>query len=122
MIPRYELRGHFYTIKELSELSGIQPATLRDRLRRGYSLEQAVRPTATVESVEQFCEASWWEDWIGMSINDLHTIYWKWCISNGYTAIQKQPFSRQLMKLYPQLKTVPTNDGSRCYRIIRMRG
>ena len=39
----YEYEGQVYTINGLSELSGIQPATLRDRLRRGYSLEQAIR-------------------------------------------------------------------------------
>ena len=40
-MPKLEFRGQQYTIKELSELSGIQPDTLSDRLRRGYSVEQA---------------------------------------------------------------------------------
>ena len=122
MTRNLEFRGKFYTIKELSELSGIAPATLRDRLRRGYSVEQAVRPTATAESVEQFSEASWWEDWIAMPINDLHTIYWKWCVSNGYTPLPKQPFSRHVMSLHPQLKTVPSRVGGVYQRIIRVRG
>ena len=119
---RYEFRGKLHTIKELSELSGIAPATLRDRLRRGYSVEQAVRPAIVNESVEHFCEASWWEDWIGMPISDLHTIYWKWCISNGYTALQTQPFSRNLMQMNPQLKTVPTYQLGKYSRVIRVRG
>lgn len=120
-MAKHEFRGKFYTIKELSELSGIAPATLRDRLRRGYSVEQAVRPVVTCDSVEQFSEASWWEDWIGMPISDLHTIYWKWCVQNGYTPIQKQSFSRHLLQLYPNLKTVPTRTVNGYCRIIRER-
>lgn len=122
MLRQHEYRGKFYTTQELSDLSGIAPATLRDRLRRGYSVEQAVKPTATNESVEHFGEASWWEDWLGVSINALHKIYWKWCVSHGYTPLSKQPFSRQLMQLYPQLKTVPTKQGGSYHRVIRLRG
>lgn len=121
-MAKYCLNGKWYTTAELSELSGIAPHTLRDRLRRGYSIEQAVRPALTDISVEQFSEASWWEDWLGMSINDIHTIYWKWCISHEYTPLPKQSFSRHLMHLYPQLKSTPnrTNEGS--MRVIRLRG
>ena len=121
MIPRYEFRGRFYTTQELSELSGVAPATIRDRLRRGYSVEQAVRPALTAESVEQFSEASWWEDWLGMSVNALHEIYWKWCVSHDYTPLGKQPFSRHLLHLYPQLKTVPSRVDGRCQRVIRLK-
>lgn len=120
-MAKHEFRGKLYTTKELSELSGIASATLRDRLRRGYSVEQAIRPVAVAESVEQFNEASWWEDWVGLSINELHTIYWKWCISHGYTPSTKQGFSRQIMSMYPMLKIVPTKRGEVCQRIIRMR-
>lgn len=120
-MAKHEFRGKLYTINELSELSGIAPATLRDRIRRGYTVEKAVRPVVTAESVEQFGEASWWEDWIGMSINDLYTIYWKWSIAHGYSTLSKQPFSRHLMQLYPQLKTVPTYQDGKYQRIIRLR-
>ena len=121
-MPTWEFRGQPYTIKELSELSGIQPATLRDRLRRGYSVEQAVRPVITDESVEQFAEASYYLDWIGMPINNLHEIYWRWSVSHGYKQIKKQGFSRHLLKLYPQLKTVPNRINDKCQRVIRLRG
>ena len=121
-MSKYEFRGKLYTIRELSELSGIAPATIRDRLRRGYPVEQAARPVATNESVEQFSEASWWEDWVAMSISDLHAIYWKWCVSNGYTPLPKQPFSRQLLRLYPQLRTIPIYQGGKYQRVIRLRG
>ena len=121
MTPRYELNGTWYTIVELSEKSGIAQHTLRDRLRRGYSIEEAIKVLPILDSVKEFCESSWFEDWIGMSVNDLHEIFWKWCISNGYTPITKQGFSRQLFTIYPNLKTVPTKRGNKTERVIRKR-
>ena len=120
-MAKYEFRGSWYTTKELSEISGIAPATIRDRLRRGYSVEEAIKIAATKDSIVEFTQASWWEDWIGMPISDLHKIYWKWCVSNGYTPLHIQGFSRQLMSMYPNLKTVPITKDGKCYRVIRKR-
>jgi hypothetical protein len=120
-MKQYNYNGNWYTVKQLSELSGIAPATIRDRLRRGYPVEQAVKITATNESVERFSEASWWEDWVGMSISDLHKIYWKWSVSNGYTPLPIQGFSRHLFQLHPNLKTVPIRIADKCHRMIRLR-
>ena len=121
-MARYELNGKWYTPNELSEICGIPAHTIRDRLRRGYPVEEAVKVIATQNSVREFAESSWYEDWIGMSINDLHEIYWKWCVSHEYTPVSKQGFSRQLLGMYPMLKTVPTKKGDKCFRIIRLRG
>ena len=118
---RYPYRGQVMTIQELSDMSGVRPHTLRDRLRRGFTVEQAVRPVPVHESVEHFCEASYWKDWLGSSIDEVYGIYWKWCISNGYKATTKQGFGRQMKSIYPQLKTVPTAKGDGCKRIIRVR-
>lgn len=118
---RYEYKGSWYTPNELSNMSGIAAHTIRDRLRRGYTVEEAVKLSPVHECVKAFCDASWYEDWFGMSINDLYEIFWKWCISNGYEPIQKQGFSRQLFTIYPQLKTVPTKDGDKSLRVIRER-
>ena len=120
-MSKYEFKGNWYTPKELEEITGIKAHTIRDRLRRGYSIEEAIKVTAIQESVREFCEASLWEDWIGMPMSDLFEIYWRWCIQNGYTAIQLQGFSRHLLSMYPMLKTVPTKKGNKCQRIIRMR-
>lgn len=120
-MAKHFYRGHWYTAKELADKSGIPAHTVRDRLRRGFSVEEAVKPIATHDSIKEFRDSSWYEDWIGMSISDLHAIYWKWCIRKGYTPISKQGFSRQLLSFYPMLKTVPTKKGDRCYRIIRLR-
>lgn len=118
---RFNYRGELLTVNELSEMSGIAPATIRDRLRRGYPIEEAVKIVATQESIKAFSEASYWHDWIGMSASDLYKIYWKWCIGNGYTASTQTAFGRQIMQMYPNLKTVPTTVGDKSYRIIRER-
>ena len=121
-MARYEFNDAWYTPNELSEMSGIAAHTIRDRLRRGYSVGEAVKPTAVHESVKEFGEASYYMDWVGLSMNDLHQIYWKWSISNGYSPLHIQGFSRQIMSMYPMLKTVPTKRGDKFYRIIRLRG
>ena len=118
---RYAYRDQMLTVKELSEMSGVAPHTLRDRLRRGYSVEQAVRPSPIHESVEQFCEVSFYPDWVGQSIDELYQIYWRWCMKAEYKPTTKQGFSRQVATIYPQLKTIPTSNRSGCKRIIRMR-
>ena len=118
---RYEIKGQWYTVKELSEMSGLLQHTIRDRIRRGYSVEQAISTIPTNDTVKEFCDASHWKDWVGMSISELYEIYWKWCVSgNGYTPISKQGFSRHLMQMYP-IKTVPTKSGETYSRIIRVR-
>ena len=120
---RYELNGSWYTPNELSEISGIAAHTIRDRLRRGFSVEEAVKVIPIQESVKAFSEASWYEDWVGMSVNDLYEIYFRWCISEGYEYIEvsKQGFSRQLFSMYPNLKIVPSKRKNKCERIIRKR-
>lgn len=121
-MERYEYKGNWYTVNELSELSGINQATIRARLRRGYSVDGAIKITPIMESVERFSEASWWEDWVGMSTSDLYKIYWKWCISRGYTTFQIvkiQTFSKQIFQLYPNLKTIPTKRDNKSFRVIR---
>ena len=121
-MKHYELKGSWYTIDDLSEMSGIPSHTLRDRLRRGYSVDEAVKVVPTHDSVKAFCDASLYTDWIGIPMEELHRTYWKWCLQNGFSPITKQGLSRQIMNLYPMLKTIPTKRGDRCYRIIRLRG
>lgn len=117
----YEYKGQSYTVNQLSEISGIAPHTLRDRFRRGYTVEQAIKPQPVNDSVREFCEASYYKDWIGMSTSYLYKIYWKWCVSEGYTPLQLKGFTRQIMSMYPNLKTVPTRKKTECCRIIRER-
>ena len=117
-MKQYELDGSLWTINELSECHGISPPTLRDRLRRGYTVEEAVKESPLNESVTEFCEASYWKDWIGMLISDLYSIYWKWCIGQGYTPLSNIAFSQQLFRIYPQLKTIPMK-GKRYIRLRR---
>lgn len=116
----YYYQNHWYSMKDLSKLSGISENTIRCRLRRGYTLEQSLQDRLVDESVVMFNDASWYEDWIGMSTLSLYEIYWEWCVSNGYTPITQVCFTRQIMQMYPNLKTVPTKSKDGCsYRMIR---
>lgn len=119
---KVEYNNQIYTIPELSELSGIAPATIRERLRKGYSVEESLRDNPLHDSVKEFNEASWYEDWIGMSTSYLYEIYWNWCVSAGYTPVSQTSFVREILSIYPNLKCVPTRhkDGT-CNRIIRER-
>jgi hypothetical protein len=115
-------KNNTYHINDLSDMSGIPSATIRDRLRRGYTIEDAIAPNPTFKSVREFCEVSWYEDWIGISTAQLYNIYWEWCIRNGYSPIQSKGFTRQVMKLYPNLKVVPMKDkDGKYHRMIRVR-
>ena len=118
---KLEYKGEIYTIAELSVMSGIDAATLRDRLRRGYTVDEAVQIVPTVESVNEFCEASWYKDWIGMSSTYLYEIYWKWCISNGYNPVTQRGFTRHILKLNANLKLVVTHTDAGCVRLYRER-
>ena len=118
---KYEYRDTEFTIKELSEMSGIPAPTIRARLRSGYSLEEALQPIPLDEGVAAFAESSWWEDWLGKTVEEVHKTYWRWCVSNGYRPFAKIPFMKQVLSIYPQLYTVPnrTHDGNK--RVIRKR-
>ena len=87
---RYVYKDRMWTVNELSDISGIAPATIRDRLRRGYTVDEAIQITPTIESVKEFTHASWWKDWIGMETVYLQKIYWNWCIEEGYEPINQQ--------------------------------
>ena len=108
-------------MKQLSEMSGIPPHTIRDRMRRGFTIGEAVKEIPVQESVKEFSEDSYYMDWVGMTVEEVHTNYWQYCLKFGYQPLQKQGFSRQLLSMYPMLKTVPTKCGDRYYRIIRLK-
>lgn len=119
---KYPLKDALYSIQDLSRMSGIEEHTIRDRLRRGYSVEAAIKHELVHESVEEFNHASWYGDWIGLPTTHLYEIYWKWCMANGFTPLSQISFTRQIMRMYPNLKVVPTRDREgNCMRIIRER-
>jgi len=117
----YSYNGKMMDINQLSELSGIAPHTIRDRLRRGYSIEEAVKQQPLLESVKEYCNSSWYEDWIGKSISEVYQDYWRWCDTNGFEPTNKQHFSRQIATIYPMLYTVANLRGNTYNRYIRLR-
>lgn len=121
-----KINGYFYqnrlmTIKELSQLSGVSEVNLRYRLRHGYTVEKAIEADAVRDTVTDFCEASDWHDWLGLSTDTVYETYWKWCLRNELPPLDKQTFMMQMLKSHSELKTVPTKRGGTCKRIIRLR-
>ena len=117
---KYEYKGVEYTINELSELSGIKPATIRHRLRSGYDLTNALKEKPIHTSVELFSEASWWMDWEGKTIEELYRIYCKWCDKHCYRTVQKQTSGKELQMLFP-IYTVPGFYKGIYTRVIRFK-
>lgn len=116
----YNYKGVEYTIKELSEMSGIQPHTLRQRLRNGYDLVNALKQKPIHTSVEVFCEDSWYRDWESLTIDEVYQIYCNWCDKNDYNITPKQTFGKEIQMLYP-IYTVPTFNKGSYMRVIRLR-
>lgn len=120
---KLDYKGNTMTVNELSEISGIKPATIRSRLRKGYSVEQAVQISPIHDSVIHFCEVSWYQDWIDTPMCELYQLYYEYCINYDYEPLYIQNFSMQVMKMYPQLRVVSKRldrDG-KCMRVITER-
>lgn len=117
----YDYRGGKHTIEELSAMSGYSTKQLRNRLYRGFSIEQAMREVPMHDSVVAFDEASYWGDWIGMAIEDLYQIYWKWCVNNDWHPVTKRQLSSELLPRYGlQTVSMATPDG-KSQRYVRER-
>lgn len=112
---KYAIDGRIYTIKDLSEKSGVTEANIRYRLAQGYTIEEAVKEKPIHESVKEFGNNSYWRDWLGVTVNDVYEIYWKWCLVHDFTPLNKINFGRQIQQLYP-IKTVANRRG----RVIRV--
>lgn len=101
--------GQWFNLSELAEYSGIKYTTLCNRLRRGYTVEDAVHSDARVpDSVKEFMLASHPPDWDGMNNEELYKIYFNWCMKNGFTKESKIYFLRSLRQLLPSMRIVTT--------------
>ena len=69
----------------------------------------------TVTSVDDFIEASDWEDWINKSTQEVYVIYWKWCIKEEFSPVDKISFMKRVLSEYPELKSSPMK-GKRYFR------
>lgn len=119
--------NQLFNLKELSEFTGIKYTTLSERLKRGYSVEEAITEKSRIpESIEQFVQASYPKDWDGMTNEELYKIYFNWCVRNEHYAESNVHFTRCLKRIVPNLRTVPTRlkryDGIAYKRVIRIDG
>lgn len=123
----FNYNGQTFTLRELSEFTGIKYTTLSERLKRGYTLEEAIADGCKVpESITEFVNASYPKDWHGLENSELYQIYSKWCSNNGYQKEAMIHFMRMLKRVVPNLRIVQTRvsyyDGKVNKRLIRVDG
>lgn len=120
-------KDKLYNARELAELTGVKYTTLIERLKRGYSVEEAVADEPRVpQSIYEFVQNSSPLDWNGLTTDDFYKIYFQWCVRNEYAAETKVHFIRNIRRLYPNLKVTPARlkryDGVVYKRIVRFQG
>lgn len=104
-------KNQVYNAKELSDLTGIKYGTLCDRLRRGYTVEEAIADQQRIpESIIEFVQASHPPDWEGHVNEEIYFQYMRWCENHEpkfeYESIVH--FMRSLKKAVPTLRVVPS--------------
>lgn len=125
-MKQYLYNGQLYSGKELAELSGVKYTTLMERIKRGYSVEEAIADgTRVPESILVFCDEYDPADWNGLENGQLYMTYRAWCIENNYIPETQVHFSRslkrQLGERYHIVPTRVTTDGVIKYkRLIRI--
>lgn len=101
-------KDQIYNARELADLTGVKYTTLIERLKRGYTVEEAVEYNARIpESIMEFDAASDLQDWDGITTDDLYSIYWKWCNNNHLPKESKVHFVRSIKKLHPEIRVAP---------------
>lgn len=96
----YLYKDDYYTLDELSEMSGFTVKQLRDRMYRGHTIEEAMEPIPIHTSVRLFNEASHWEDWVGMPSNDLYEMYFTWCQKNDLKPVTHRQLMTELLPIW----------------------
>lgn len=90
-------------------MSGVKYTTLCERLKRGYSAEEAIAFHPRIPpSVIEFDDASDYEDWDGMTSEELYKIYRQWCIKHEYAPESNVHFTRSIKQVHPNIRVVPT--------------
>lgn len=118
---KYEYEGNYYTIKQLSEMCSVEEATLRYRIKAGYTVKQAMSDIPIKNSIKRFVDGSDWHDWLDQTTTTVYNSYFDWCKKNKMVAETKILFMKQLFLLIPWLKSVPMKDKNGCgARYIRL--
>ena len=82
----------------------------------GESMKSRISiPTAT--SVDDFIGASDWGDWINQPTQAIYEIYWRWCIKEEVSPVDKITFMKQVLAECPDLKSSPMK-GRRYFRSV----
>lgn len=119
----YEYKGEARTAKGLCDEFGISYQTFKTRIKKGYSVEQALGLKSCIDdSIFAFVSGSDPKSWNGLTMIQLFDKYSKWCIKKGYTAVTKSKFTHSIRSLVPTLETkvkrIKSYDGDHSVRVI----
>lgn len=125
IMRNYVYKGKYYNVRELSELSGVKYSTLCERLKNGYSVEEAIAlDTRIPDSILEFDSASDYKDWDGMINEELYGDYRQWCSNNDFFPESHIHFTKCIKRIHPNIRVVPSRlkkyDGVVYKRVIRV--
>lgn len=103
---KIEYCGKEYTVHELSELSGIDEANIRHRLREDYDIEEVLSQTPVKRTIKEYMNTHDWHDWVNKTTETVYKEYFRYCIDNRNAPENKQTFVKGIVGKYPWL--VPT--------------
>lgn len=119
----YEYKGEARTAKGLCDDFGVPYQTFKTRIKKGYSVEQALGLKSRVdESISAFVSDSDIKSWDGLTMMQLFDKYSKWCIKKGYSSVTKSKFTHSIRELVPNLETkvkrIKSYDGDHSVRVV----
>lgn len=119
----FEYNGQARTAKGLCDEFGVPYQTFKTRIKKGYTVEQALGLKSRVDdSMISFVSDSDVKSWDGLTMMQLFDKYSKWCIKKGYTAVSKSKFTHNIRSLVPTLETkvkrIKSYDGDHSVRVI----
>ena len=90
--------GHAYNVRQLADQAGLPYNTIWNRLKNGYTPEEAMRQPLIANSVLEFIEADDPSSWDGETTFDVWERYERWCYKEdvGYLPLTFQTFVRQI--------------------------
>lgn len=105
----YYYNGDWLNTRQLSEHCNVPYSTLARRLKRGMSVEDAVRTSPPIpESIIEFDKESDYHDWNKMENTEIYDNYVRWCEKNDYNKVAINYFFRCLKYIHNDIKIVPT--------------
>lgn len=102
-------KGNLYTGKELADFTGVKYTTLMERLRRGYTVEEAVADESRIPaSVQAFVDEYDVMSLNGQTCKEVFNTYRCFCVIHHLIPETQVHFGKSIKRLLPNFRMVPT--------------